>query len=77
VLLARNFGRGRKEDEAVIPYFSRPENLVNPRIGEKMSLEPEKFRGLLDRVYGRLGWGDDGRPTAETLEGCGLGFVAG
>ncbi|MDP8235920.1 MAG: aldehyde ferredoxin oxidoreductase N-terminal domain-containing protein [Candidatus Erginobacter occultus] len=76
-LLARNFGRGRKEDEAVIPYFSRPENLVNPRIGEKVSLEPEKFRGLLDRVYGRLGWGDDGRPTAETLGGCGLGFAAG
>ncbi len=76
-ILARNFGRGRKEDEAVIPYFARPETLVNPLIGERASLDPAKFRMLLGKVYARLGWGDNGRPTAETLQSCGLGFVQG
>ncbi len=76
-LLARNFGLGRKEDEAVIPYFSRPENLVNPFLGKRMSLDPGEFKGLLDRVYGLLGWGSDGRPTEETLRKSGLEPILG
>lgn len=76
-LLVRNFGRNRKDDECVIPYFKRPENLVNPFIGERVGMDAGEFRRLLDEVYRERGWDEaSGRPTRETLEKSGCGFAA-
>jgi len=63
-LLIRNFGRCRADDESVIPYFQRPENLVNPFIGHPMSLDPQAFREQLSELYALRGWDDQGKPLS-------------
>lgn len=70
---ARNHGRSRGDDESVIPYFRAVEQQVNPLIGERMGMDPEGFRGLLDKLYDLRGWDrTTGLPTRETMERFGL-----
>jgi aldehyde:ferredoxin oxidoreductase len=72
-LLVRNWGRSRSDDECLIPYFERPEHLVNPFLGERTGLDRMAFGKVLDEFYGLRGWDTvTGRPTGETLEGFGL-----
>ncbi len=61
-LLIRNFLRSREDDESVIPYFSRPENLMNPFIGKPVGLDGERFREELSRLYALRGWDSRGVP---------------
>lgn len=61
-LLIRNFGRCRADDESLKPYFQRPENLVNPFIGEPVSLDADRFREELTRLYTLRGWDNCGTP---------------
>jgi aldehyde:ferredoxin oxidoreductase len=75
--LVRNFHRSRNDDEALIPYFERPENLINPFVGSKMGMDASEFRRLLGEVYRGRGWNvATGRPSRETLEKFGCGFAA-
>jgi aldehyde:ferredoxin oxidoreductase len=68
-LLVRNFNRSRSDDESVIPYFERKENLVNPFLGERVGMDSERFRSVLDEYYQLRGWDlETGRPTRETLQ---------
>lgn len=72
-----HFGRSRADDESILPYFEREENLVNPFLGARQSMERERFLPLLERYYELRGWDTrTGRPTRETLMGVGLGDVA-
>jgi aldehyde:ferredoxin oxidoreductase len=76
-LLVRNYHRERKDDECVIPYFERRENLVNPFVGERVELDGGAFRRLLSDLYAARGWDvNSGRPTAETLRAFNLSFAA-
>ena len=73
----RDFGRSRTDDECVIPYLEAPENLVNPFIGEKQSLDGQKFRELMDELYRLRGWDvETGWPTPSKLRDLGLSNVA-
>ena len=73
----RNHGRTRADDESVIPLFQQPEWWVNPLLGEKQGMDPEKFRRLLSEYYRLRGWDEvTGHPTRERLESLGLADVA-
>jgi aldehyde:ferredoxin oxidoreductase len=71
-LLVRNFGRSRTDDESLIPYFERTEQLVNPFIGERIGMDAIAFRKVMDEYYSLRGWDSAGRPTVGTLERFGL-----
>ena len=73
LLAIRNWGRSRATDETIIPYLSHPEKSTNPYLGEKVDLEVERFRALLDEYYALRGWDPDtGHPTADALRGLRL-----
>ena len=68
LLAIRNWGRSRATDETIIPYLSHPEGSINPYLGKKVDLDPERFRYLLDECYALRGWdGDTGHPTPQAL----------
>ena len=67
-LLSRNFGRSRKDDETVIPYFETLETRVNPLIGEPVAMDGDAFRQVMDEYYRLRGWDTiTGLPTEEKL----------
>jgi aldehyde:ferredoxin oxidoreductase len=73
----RNYGRSRKDDESVIPYFEYPEWWQSSLVGEKKKLDVDKFIPLLEKYYQLRGWDvRSGWPTAETLSRLGLPDVA-
>jgi len=75
-LQVRNFNRSRQDDETVIPYFSKPETRINPRIGKPVAMEGDKFKKVMDEYYKRRGWNPDtGIPTPEKLQSLGLDFT--
>jgi aldehyde:ferredoxin oxidoreductase len=68
-------GRTRDIDESVIPYFTQPD--AWPDEPAPSSIEPDKFRALLDRYYVLHGWDKNtGWPTRAHLEEIGLKDVA-
>ncbi|MBN1422982.1 hypothetical protein JXA88_00360 [Candidatus Fermentibacteria bacterium] len=72
----RLFSRSRNHDEAVIPYFSAPENHINPLVGRPMSMKAESFRRVLDEYYHLRGWDPlTGRPEGRKLEELGIGWA--
>jgi len=76
-LQVRDYGRTRKDDERVIPYFATTENWVNPLLGEKQSLDAERFRQQLTELYRLRGWDPEtGWPTEAKLRALGLPDVA-
>jgi len=75
-LQVRNFNRSRKDDEGLIPYFSKPETRINPFIGEPMSMDGGKFKKMMDEYYRRRGWRKiTGVPTRKKLKDLGLDFT--
>ena len=63
-------GRTRSLDEEATQYFFKPD-------ARGVSLDPEKFRALLDEFYPMRGWDPQtGRPTRATLDKAGLAEVA-
>jgi aldehyde:ferredoxin oxidoreductase len=69
----RNNGRGRAEDEQVIPHFQWPEKTD----GTHISSDAHEFRALLERFYALRGWdAETGHPTRAKLVQLGLGDVA-
>ena len=68
-------GRTRDTDESVIPYFTQPDDW--PDDPAPSSIEPVKFRALLDRYYALVGWDKTtGWPTRAHLEDIGLKDIA-
>jgi aldehyde:ferredoxin oxidoreductase len=75
-LQVRNYGRSRKDDLAIIPYFETPENIIGPS-GKRESLDREKFIRLMDKYYQLRGWDpENGWPTEAKLKELGLADVA-
>ncbi|MBM3238880.1 hypothetical protein FJZ31_21525 [Candidatus Poribacteria bacterium] len=75
-LQVRNYGRSRKDDLAIIPYFETPENIIGPS-GKRESLDREKFITLMDKYYQMRGWNPkNGWPTEAKLKELGLADVA-
>lgn len=67
-LQIRNWGRTRATDETIIPYLSYPEVHPSPFVGERVGVDPEKFRCLMDEFYDLRGWDRrTGWPTYDTL----------
>jgi aldehyde:ferredoxin oxidoreductase len=76
VIQIQRFGRSRQDDECIIPYLETEENLVNPFLGTKQSLDRAAFLGLLDQYYDLRGWDRaSGWPTPAKLAELGLSDV--
>ncbi len=74
MLAARNWGRCRSDDEAIIPYLAHPEGSASPYIGHTVALDAARFRALMDDCYALRGWDRaSGRPSPETLRRLDLG----
>ena len=68
-LQIRNWGRNRDTDETIIPYLVYPEVNPSPFTGERVAVEPEKYRHLLDEYYDLRDWDRaTGWPTRAALE---------
>jgi hypothetical protein len=75
-ITVRHFGRDRRMDERVIPYFAYEENWANPKLGKRMRLERAKFLPLMDDYYRLRGWDvETGWPTRERLDSLDLNGV--
>ena len=69
----RHFGRDRRMDETVLPYFAYPENWPNRFLGERRSLDLAQFAPVASEYYQRLGWDPaTGRPTRATMDATGV-----
>jgi len=68
-------GRMREHDESVIPYFKQPD--FQPEANTPHTIDPDKFRLLMDRYYEKRGWDKrTGWPTQQKLEDLGLKDIA-
>jgi len=77
LLAIRNWGRSRVTDETILPYLQRPEGTISPYLGQRMVVDPQRFRALLDECYTMRGWDPHtAAPTAETLQALGLAELA-
>ena len=75
-LLVRHWARSRATDELVLPFFERPELGINPLIGQRQSLDRDRFGPVLDEFYALQGWDPEtGWPTRKRLQQLGLGDV--
>ena len=69
----RHFGRDRRMDETVLPYFSYPENWANRFLGERRGLDAAQFAPVVSEYYQRLGWDPaTGRPTRAAMDATGV-----
>jgi len=76
-LQIRNSGRDRQTDETIIPYLCQREVNPSPFTGERMALDAEGFRKLMDEFYELRGWDRlTGRPKGSALEALGMQDVA-
>lgn len=68
LLAIRNWGRSRATDETIIPYLRHPEGSASPYLEEKVGLDPQRFRSLLDEYYALRQWDPrTGHPSPEAL----------
>lgn len=73
-LQVQHWGRDRRIDEMVLPYFEETELYQNPFLEKRHSLDREQFRPVLDQFYALHGWDvPSGRPTLDGLRDLGLG----
>ncbi|MFW5980988.1 MAG: aldehyde ferredoxin oxidoreductase N-terminal domain-containing protein [bacterium] len=75
-LQVRNYERKRTDDEAIIPYYEKSENVPDSS-GEHHRLDREKFKKLLEEYYELRGWDKKtGYPTGDKLRSLDLEDVA-
>jgi len=68
LLAIRNWGRSRATDETIVPYLEHPEASTSPYLGERITLDPQRFRDLIGQYYALRGWDiQTGRPSAASL----------
>ncbi|MBT4497904.1 MAG: hypothetical protein HOC74_09305 [Gemmatimonadetes bacterium] len=76
-LQVRDWGRNREMDETIIPYLVYPEVNPNPFTENRESVDPEKFRQLMDEYYDLRDWDrTTGWPTRPALEKLGMEDIA-
>jgi aldehyde:ferredoxin oxidoreductase len=67
-LQIRHWGRDRRMDEMVLPYFERTEPYQNPFLDRRNALDRAQFRPVVDEFYGLHSWDTArGWPTREHL----------
>ncbi|MGC9360329.1 MAG: aldehyde ferredoxin oxidoreductase N-terminal domain-containing protein [Anaerolineae bacterium] len=72
-LQVRHFGRDRRMDESVLPYFAYPENWANRFVGERRALDLIQFETVASEYYQRLDWdAATGRPTEDAMQATGI-----
>jgi hypothetical protein len=72
-LQVRHWGRDRRIDEMVLPYFERTEPVRNPFLDRRHALDREQFKPVLDEFYTLHGWDTErGWPTEKRLRELGL-----
>ncbi len=72
-LSVRHWGRARKTDELVLPYFERTEPYPNPFLTRRYSLDREQFEPVVDEFYALHGWdATNGWPTRQRLRELGM-----
>jgi hypothetical protein len=75
-LQVRHWGRDRKMDETVLPYFEEPELHQNVYLDRRYSLDREQFKPVLDEFYALHGWdAKSGWPTRACLQALGMADV--
>ena len=75
-ILSGGFGVLRA-DETIIPYLGYPEARPSPLLGERVDVDPEQFRTLMDEFYTLRGWDRrTGWPTCDALKGLDMGDIA-
>ncbi|MCD6520141.1 MAG: hypothetical protein J7M05_09495 [Anaerolineae bacterium] len=73
LLAIRNWGRDRSTDETIIPYLEKPEGSENPFLGQRVAVDPARYRELMDEYYRLAGWDPEtAHPLPETLQRLGL-----
>ena len=69
----RHWGRDRRTDEMVLPYFEQLESFQNPLLEKRYALDRERFKPVMDEFYALHGWdAESGWPTRERLSELGL-----
>ena len=71
-LQVRHWGRGRRTDEMLLPYFERVDAIQSPFLSQRYGLDREQFRPVVDEFYALHGWDDRGWPTEERLADLGM-----
>jgi len=72
-LQVRHWGRDRKTDEMVLPYFEQTELYQSPFLEKRYALDREQFKPVVDKFYALHGWDiERGWPTQERLRELGL-----
>ncbi|MFC2106142.1 aldehyde ferredoxin oxidoreductase N-terminal domain-containing protein [Candidatus Bipolaricaulota bacterium] len=75
-LQVRHWGRDRKIDELVYPYFENEEAGKSPYLDRSYRLDRDQFAPLVNELYTLHGWDAvNGWPTRETLQNLGLGAI--
>jgi aldehyde:ferredoxin oxidoreductase len=68
-LQVRHWGRDRRLDESLLPYFEATEAVQNPFLEERHGLDRQQFEPVLDEFYALHGWDvQNGWPTRERLD---------
>jgi aldehyde:ferredoxin oxidoreductase len=77
-LQVRHWGRDRRTDELVLPYFEQPEIFCSPFHEKRYGLDRERFAPVVEAFYVLHGWDmERGWPTQETLAALGMADVYG
>jgi aldehyde:ferredoxin oxidoreductase len=67
-LQVRHWGRDRRLDETLLPYFERIEALQSPFLQERYGLDRQQFEPVLGEFYALHGWdAQNGWPTPDSL----------
>jgi aldehyde:ferredoxin oxidoreductase len=75
-LQVRHWGRDRRTDESVLPYFEQPEIFCSPFQDKRHGLDRRQFAPVVDALYALHGWdAERGWPTRETLAALDLDDV--
>lgn len=75
-LHVRHWGRDRKTDEMVLPFFELPEGGQSPFLKERYGLDRKAFKPVMDEFYRLHGWdAETGRPTEQGLADLDLSGV--
>jgi aldehyde:ferredoxin oxidoreductase len=77
-LQVRHWGRDRRTDEMLQPFFEQSEATQSPFLEKRYGLDRERFKPVLDEFYTQHGWDiERGWPTRERLQSLDLEDVHG
>jgi hypothetical protein len=67
-LQVRYWGRDRRMDQMVLPYFEQSELYQSPFLDRRHSLDRQQFKPVMDEFYSLHGWDvENGWPTRDRL----------